>query len=135
MNAALHIKTLIWFGNCQPQKERNKGKSACNNRGSGKAAASSQRVLSTIWQEPCEKRHPAALLLSDRRKLLRKMGFTSAAQNLGTTAGEGASEEPRFVSPSPGSSARGAEPGFASTARPHAYNTPAMFRLKLQDSL
>lgn len=47
MNAALHIKTLIWFGNCQPQKERNKGKSACNNRGSGKAAASSQRVLST----------------------------------------------------------------------------------------
>lgn len=47
MNAVLHTKTLIWFGNCRPQKESNKGKSACNNHCSGNAADSSWRVLST----------------------------------------------------------------------------------------
>lgn len=90
MNAVLHTKTLIWFGNCWPQKESNKGKSACNNHCSGNAADSGRRVLSTASGESHVRN--ATLQLSSflmEGKRLRKMDFTSLAQNLGTAAGGG----------------------------------------------
>lgn len=123
MNAVLHTKTLIWFGNCWPQKESNKGKSACNNHCSGNAADSGRRVLSTASGESHVRN--ATLQLSSflmEGKRLRKMDFTSLAQNLGTAAGGGACEQLRFVPPSTVGSAHGAEQGHSSTARPSAYN-------------